>query len=420
MRKVLVAACALALAIALPTGAGGAGAATVGASDLLALQNELRFSIGAPTIPADPRVVSAAQHHAEYSSLNGASGHFETPGLPGFTGAAPRDRVAAAGSPAAIVSEVATSGLDALAAVRQLWDAPYHRLGLMHPNAVAAGWGHADLNGRSSTVGNFTYDFGIRPVAFVRSPASGQAGIPTSWDGRESPTPLPAGVRGPVGYPIMVVYSAGQRVEMRAAELIAPGGTRLPIYYAPQLFEYDYEVIVPQRPLPAATTLHVRFDITVNGVWLTNEWDFTTAGSGGSLGSPAQRAAPAGELGYHSRWLSETAFPSLGPGATSAPLTIAFTNAGTRPWVRGVLGQQANLGVNGDDRSFSVFGTGWPTPDRVAIQNEPLVQPGGTGTFTFRVRAPVLAGTYAIHLRPVIDGTVWMEDEGVYLLIAVR
>ena len=70
--------------------------------------------------------------------------------------------------------------------------------------------------------------------------------------------------------------------------------------------------------------------------------------------------------------------------------------------------------------SFSVFGVSGPTPDRVAVQNERLVQPGGTGTFTFQVRAPVLAGTYAIHLRPVIDGTVWMEDEGVYLLIAVR
>jgi hypothetical protein len=26
---------------------------------------------------------------------------------------------------------------------------------------------------------------------------------------------------------------------------------------------------------------------------------------------------------------------------------------------------------------------------------------------------------YSIHLRPVIDGTTWMEDEGVFLIITV-
>src|SRR5207249_10375638 len=103
-----------------------------------------------------------------------------------------------------------------------------------------------------------------------------------------SPNPLPAGASRPVGYPIMVVYSGGQTVEMRGAEVVAPGGVRLPIYYAPQQFEYDYQVIIPQRPLAPNTTYHVRFDITVAGTWLTNEWDFSTgatiSGGGGSGG----------------------------------------------------------------------------------------------------------------------------------------
>ena len=117
----------------------------------------------------------------------------------------------------------------ASAGVSQLWDAPYHRLGLMHPNASSAGWGHSDSR-EPRRVGDITYDFGIRSVDFVRSPANGQTGIPTSWSGNESPSPLPAGVRGPVGYPIMVVYSGGQNVTMRAAEIIAPNGSRVPFY----------------------------------------------------------------------------------------------------------------------------------------------------------------------------------------------
>ena len=45
--------------------------------------------------------------------------------------------------------------------------------------------------------------------------------------------------------------------------------------------------------------------------------------------------------------------------------------------------------------------------------------PGGVGTFTFQVRAPMTPGLYAIHLRPVIDAVTWMEDEGVFLYITV-
>src|SRR5438445_7620980 len=267
--------------IAMPLAA-PANADVVAPADMLQLNNQLRFAIGSPTVPADPRLTQAAINHANYSSANGQGGHYETAGLPYYTGYAPRDRLIAAGWTTSFVSEVATGGNTAIAGVNQLWDAPYHRLGMMHPNSVATGWGYSTLGSRPSTVGDFVYDFSQRPVNYVRSPSAGQTGIPTSWSGAESPSPLPSGVSGPVGYPIMVVYSAGQSVTMRAAEIVAPGGTRVPIYYAPQQFEYDYQVIIPQKPLAPATTYHARFDIHVNSVMTTNEWDFTTAGSTGS------------------------------------------------------------------------------------------------------------------------------------------
>ncbi len=510
----------------------------VSAVDLLALHNQLRFAIGAPTIPADPRVSVAAQRHADYSSRNGVGGHFETAGLPGYSGYSPRDRVAAAGWSTTFVSEVAAGYSGALNAVRELWHAPYHRLGMMHPNAIATGWGHSDVNGRSTTVGDFVYDFGARPVEFVRSPAAGQADVPTSWSGNESPSPLPRGVSGPVGYPIMVVYSAGQSVTMRAAEIVRPDGSRVPIYYAPQQFEFDYQVIIPQQPLAAGASYHVRFDVNVNGRMVTNEWDFVTAGgtpappsragtfhaswvdqspypvlapgatqsvtlrfrnSGTSTwlkGVPGAQAnlgivgdattfaqlgmnvdwasgnrvaiqgeaavgpgaigtfsfgvrAPAqpgvyriplrpvidgltwmedqgvflvvfSDVGYHSAWIAQSPYPTLRPGEASARLSVAFKNTGTQPWIRGAFGRQANLGVNGDDRTWSSLGVGWPTPDRVAVQTEPVVAPGAVATFTFQIRAPLAAGAYAINLRPVVDGLTWMEDDGVYLIVTVR
>ena len=386
-----------------------ADADVVAAADMLQLNNQMRFAIGSPTVPADPRLTQAAQNHANYSSANGQGGHYETAGLPYYTGYAPRDRLIAAGWTTSFVSEVATGGAG-LAGVRQLWDAPYHRLGMMHPNATNIGWGHSDLNGRETTVGDLVYDFGFRAVDFVRSPAHLQTNIPVSWSGRESPNPLPAGVSGPVGYPIMVVYSAGQNVQMRAAEVVAPNGTRLPIYYAPQQFEYDYQVIIPQQPLTVNTTYHVRFDITVAGTYVTNEWDFSTGATVSSTSS-----VPA-DSGLHSTWGSQTTLPAMQPAALGS-VTLQFRNIGTKTWTKGVVGSQVALGVRGDSLAYSAMGmnVGWPAPNRVALQNEAAVAPGAVASFTFTVKAPFTAGTVAIPLRPVIDGVAWLEDQGVFV-----
>jgi uncharacterized protein YkwD len=389
-------------------------AATADASavDMLQLTNQFRYAIGAPTVPSDPRLMQAAQNHADYNSANSILGHYETAGLPYYTGYGPRDRLIAQGWTTSFVSEVATGGSE-LGGVRQLWDAPYHRLGMMHPNATHIGWGHSELGGRQSNVGNIVYDFGIRPVEFVRSPAHLQTNIPTSWNGQESPSPVPAGTSGPYGYPIMVVYSAGQNVQFRAAELVAPNGTRLPFYVAPQQFEYDYQVIVPQRPLSTNTTYHVRFDITVAGTWLTSEWDFST-GSTISGGGPTSSVPT--DNGLHSAWTSQTQLPALQPAAMSQ-VTLLFRNSGSKTWTKGQAGSEVALGVNGDSGAFTAMGlnVGWPSANRVAVQNEGSVGPGAIASFTFTVKAPFSAGTVRIPLRPVIDGVAWLEDQGVFV-----
>ncbi|MDP9266310.1 MAG: CAP domain-containing protein, partial [Chloroflexota bacterium] len=123
------------------------------ASEMLRVHNELRAAVGAPAVRADDRVTLAAQRHAEYLAQNNALGHDETPGAPGFSGVFVRDRLAAQGFTDANASEVATSFSSGTEGVRSLWVLPYHRLGLMHPQAVVVGWGHAEVAGRSITVG---------------------------------------------------------------------------------------------------------------------------------------------------------------------------------------------------------------------------------------------------------------------------
>src|SRR5207245_2224763 len=211
----------------------------------------------------------------------------------------------------------------------------------------------------------------------------------------------------------------------------------------------------PQQPPAANTTYHVRFDITVGGQYVTNEWNFST----GTTVSGGGQTSTSTDSGLHSAWTSQTAMPMLQPAATS-PVTLMFRNTGTKTWTKGVAGSQVALGVAGDGTAYSAMGMngGWPSPNRVAVQNEPSVAPGGTaarlgvnlaantwaglsvnwpfttrpaiqteasvapgtlGTFTFQVKAPPMPGLYAIHLRPVIDGVTWMEDEGVFLYVTV-
>src|SRR2546430_3755285 len=123
--------------------------------------------------------------------------------------------------------------------------------------------------------------------------------------------------------------------------------------------------------------------------------------------------------GFHSAWVSQSPYPTLQPGEVSTPLSIVFRNTGTQTWTKGVLGLEARLGINQDDAQWAPLGVNWMSVNRVAAQTETSVPPGANATFTFQVRAPQIAGSYSLHLRPVIDGTAWMEDQGVFLNITV-
>jgi hypothetical protein len=125
--------------------------------------------------------------------------------------------------------------------------------------------------------------------------------------------------------------------------------------------------------------------------------------------------------GWHSTWQGQSPYLVMAPGQVG-DYWIRFSNSGTQPWVRGVWGKQANLGLNGDDRSPHALGmdASWLWEDRIATTTAAVVQPGDLAEFRFSVRAPMSRGVYRLDLRPVIDGTTWMDDQGVFWIIDVR
>jgi hypothetical protein len=239
------------------------------------VHNALRLGVGAPAVRGDDRVTAAAQRHAEYLARNNMLGHEESPSDAGFSGVSVRDRLAAQGYADATASEVASSFGSGADGVRSLWLLPYHRLGLMHPHAIVAGWGHAEVGGRSTTVGVLVYDFGSSAPDLVRSPAVDQRVAP-SWAGEESPDVLPAGAARPVGYPVMVIYARAQPVELRSARLTDASGREIAHHVVPQIYERDYVAIVPALPLAAGTRYRVRLELRVAGADVIEEWQFAT------------------------------------------------------------------------------------------------------------------------------------------------
>lgn len=125
--------------------------------------------------------------------------------------------------------------------------------------------------------------------------------------------------------------------------------------------------------------------------------------------------------GWHSRWDSQSAYLRMTPGQV-ADFWSRFRNTGTEAWDRGVWGRQVNLGLDRDDKRPYRLGmaVNWLWDDRIATTVQPRVAPGEIGEFRFSVRAPAGRGTYRLDLRPVADGTVWLEDEGVFWLIVVE
>ena len=245
------------------------------ATSMLAVHNELRAAIGAPAVRGDDRVTAAAQRHAEYLARNNTIGHDETAGADGFTGETTRDRLAAQGYNDATASEVATSFGSGVEGVRSLWLLPYHRLGLMHPQAIVAGWGHAEVGGRSTTVGVIVYDFDAPAADVVRAPAAGQR-VQPSWEGEESPDVLPAGASRPVGYAVMLVASAAKPVELRSAKITDASGRDVAYHVVPQIYERDYVALVPAQPLAPASRYRVHLDLIVAGTDRVEEWEFLT------------------------------------------------------------------------------------------------------------------------------------------------
>jgi hypothetical protein len=134
-----------------------------------------------------------------------------------------------------------------------------------------------------------------------------------------------------------------------------------------------------------------------------------------TFGSVVDRAS----TDYHTAFYTQSAFPTIAPGQT-AEWVIALTNTGTTGWD---LGQATpvRLGTwSPQDAPSMLASPAWIAPNRPAQQTTTWVGPGQQAWFRVQLQAPSAPGVYRLYVRPVIDGTMWLENVGAYVDVSVR
>jgi uncharacterized protein YkwD len=233
----------------------------------------------------------AAQAHAEYLTEVRELTHRQAdPGVPGYLGEWPQDRVEASGAAFApevdVVSEVLSwvdYGADPSFAVDQWMSNVYRREPLMHPRLAGAGFGSRGQYDVMVVRGPWASDGGLR---MARYPASAQWGVPTSFHSdAEDPDPMPD--HGTVGYPVSlsflpeVVVDGAIDLQVRVAlsRITDAEGTAVRTRLLqpsndPRLLRSAF--LVPEQPLQPNTRYDVRFVGTLDGEDFEETWSFTT------------------------------------------------------------------------------------------------------------------------------------------------
>jgi N-acetylmuramoyl-L-alanine amidase len=127
--------------------------------------------------------------------------------------------------------------------------------------------------------------------------------------------------------------------------------------------------------------------------------------------------APPTSASVHASFVSASPYPEIHEDER-ATVSVVLRNTGSTAWRKGTE-QEARLGIPGNSPALAFLADEWLNPARPAIQQEDIVPPGQTATFSFGVRGAV-AGTFVVPLRGVVDGGAWMDDLGMYTVVTVR
>ncbi len=252
----------------------------------LARVNWYRKAAGLEPMVYAEALGASAGRHAEYLAVNDrqrlSDAHTEAEGTPLYFGTTGGDRARyftyAGGS-----SEVINFVDRAEHAVDGWMDSLYHRIPLIRPGNTEFGYG---VGGSGDELVNVVQ---VGPAAAtpgtVLWPQPEQSGVPTGWDGAETPDPfdLYPGAARPVGYTITATFGGRVRsLTLDAASLAGPEGNVKVMRFAPGQDPRltDTVAMIPAAPLHPSTTYSAymagQVDLGNGARPFEYRWRFTT------------------------------------------------------------------------------------------------------------------------------------------------
>ena len=269
----------------VPAATYAAGSDERAAYDLL---NAERSKCGFGLLAQDARLDAAAAAHANYQLLNNETGHVETQGFPGFSGARPFERANAKSYNGTNVGEVIAYESSGVASLRTLFTGPYHLTGLA-TDTLDVGISFKSTQLSQAVRDSLTIDFGNQPSKSNQTaepgsvstyPCSGVEGLRKSFT--ENPNWAAASGTGAGGTPIYLVASNKEKLVISGASITPVGGGIVPVQVLtasndPQkLLSAHQALVIPPSSLAANTSYRVQVNGTVDGAVFSKDFTFKT------------------------------------------------------------------------------------------------------------------------------------------------
>lgn len=266
--------------------------------DSFAYLNRQRRELGMPEVIRNSVVSAVAAAHSSYQVVNKMAGHYEDAGKTGFTGVTPADRVGAKYT-TNYVGEVLVYWTgeyrQTTAPAKLLFDAPFHRLGIL-TGGTKAGSGHVSDAGSPAThawtwdIVDYQETMDARQVLVYPYPA--QTNAPYSWVNNETPNPLAsrADLSGAtVGYPITLQIRGADTLNVTSFAITDSRDASVPCEKLDHNNSTEtlsnFAICTPYAALKGNETYTVATTGTINSGSFTLSWQFSTVASQAAINS---------------------------------------------------------------------------------------------------------------------------------------
>lgn len=245
----------------------------------MTILNQARKAAGLPEVKLSAELSLGCRNHSRYLVVN--KGNPKIAGLKAHEESKDLKEYSEAGAKAAKASVI--HFVPPSAAIHGWLASFYHRVPLLQPGLTEVGVGfHNEGTDWACCIDCITgTKNGQNNQPVVYYPADGQIDVPLEFGG-EIPDPLPAGHKGPAGFPLTITFTQQQNIRMVEFKLRDSQQADVPVYLstpekpATSWEQWNSVCVFPQKPLAKGKTYEAELTCLMDRKPYKQTWKFTT------------------------------------------------------------------------------------------------------------------------------------------------